>query len=171
MTDDPASLSNLRDLALPPPVPWWPPAPGWWILAAGLVLAGLLLAVRAVARHRANAYRREALRALDALERDIGEADTAVLAERMATLLKRAALAAYPRSEIAGLNGPSWLAFLDHTAGTDAFSKGPARHLPDLAYGTVPGGETEALRGIAAAARLWLRTHRARVSGGSDGPC
>ncbi len=175
MTDDPASLSNLRDLALPAPVPWWPPAPGWWILAAGLLLAGLLLALRAAARYRANAYRREALRDLDALERDIerdiGRTDAARLAQRMAALLKRAALAAYPRSEVAGLSGAAWLAFLDRTARIDAFSKGPARRLPDLAYGTAADGDADALRGTAAAARLWLRTHRAPESGGNDGPC
>ncbi|MGY0793771.1 DUF4381 domain-containing protein [Azospirillum argentinense] len=170
MSDDPASLSNLRDLALPNPVPWWPPAPGWWILAAGLLLAGLLLAVRAIARYRANAYRREALRVLDALEGDIGKADAALLAQRMASLLKRAALAAYPRSEVAGLDGASWLAFLDRTAGTDRFTTGPARRLPDLVYGAAEGG-TDALREIAATARLWLRTHRAPASGRSGWPC
>ncbi|QCO04574.1 DUF4381 domain-containing protein [Azospirillum argentinense] len=171
MSDDPASLSNLRDLALPDPVPWWPPAPGWWILAAGILLAGLLLAVHAFARYRANAYRREALRALDTLEGDIGKADTALLAQRMASLLKRAALAAYPRSEVASLNGALWLSFLDRTAGTDRFTTGAARRLPDIAYGTGAEGGTDALREIAAAARLWLRTHRAPASGGSGWLC
>ncbi len=30
MTSDPADLSNLRDIVLPPSISFWPPAPGWW---------------------------------------------------------------------------------------------------------------------------------------------
>ena len=30
-------LVNLKDIHLPPPVPFWPPAPGWWILALLLI--------------------------------------------------------------------------------------------------------------------------------------
>ena len=32
----------LRDLRLPEPVGWWPPAPGWWILAAIVVVGEAL---------------------------------------------------------------------------------------------------------------------------------
>ena len=38
---DPGSLQNLNDIVAPAPVAWWPPAPGWWMLAA--LLATLLL--------------------------------------------------------------------------------------------------------------------------------
>ena len=31
----------LRDIHLPAPVGWWPPAPGWWLLA-GLMLAVII---------------------------------------------------------------------------------------------------------------------------------
>ena len=43
---DPGNLQNLNDIVLPVPAHWWPPAPGWYVLA-GLLLAVLaLLALR-----------------------------------------------------------------------------------------------------------------------------
>ena len=83
---DPADLSNLRDLVLPPAVSLWPPAPGWWIVAAAGLAAAAILSAAAVARYQRNAYRREALRQLDTV--DPGG---------ISTVLKRTALAAWPR--------------------------------------------------------------------------
>ena len=65
--DDPADLSHLADIAMPLPVPWWPPAPGWWILAAAFLAALAILATMAVRRYRRNAYRRAALAELAAI--------------------------------------------------------------------------------------------------------
>ena len=42
MNGSPDPLSELRDIHLPDPVSWWPPAPGWWI-AVGIGF-GLLAA-------------------------------------------------------------------------------------------------------------------------------
>ena len=64
MTTDPYSLDNLHDIVEPASIPWWPPAPGVWLLLA-------LVAVWTVAglglwwvHWRRQAYRRAGLREL-----------------------------------------------------------------------------------------------------------
>ena len=141
---DPADLSNLRDIALPPEVALWPPAPGWWIVAATVVATAALLVVVAVRRHRDNAYRREALRVLDMAAPD-----------EISVVLKRAALAVWPREQVASLSGPAWLAFLDRTGRTTAFTSGPGKEMETLAFGGA--ADADAVR---TAARDWLRRHR-----------
>ena len=144
---DPADLSNLRDLAPPPQVSLWPPAPGWWVVAAVAVASVAILSVAAVARHRRNAYRREALRELDSV--DPGG---------ISTILKRAALAAWPREQVAALSGAAWLGFLDRTGRTTAFTQGAGRHIEALAFGgSVDAPSADSAR---AAARDWIRAHR-----------
>ncbi|OEU81647.1 MAG: hypothetical protein BA873_04010 [Desulfobulbaceae bacterium C00003063] len=35
---DPASLENLHDIIPPQPIPWFPPAPGWYALGISVLL-------------------------------------------------------------------------------------------------------------------------------------
>jgi Domain of unknown function (DUF4381) len=154
---DPSDLSNLRDIVLPPEVSLWPPAPGWWIVATACVAVAAGFAALMVARHRQNAYRREALHALEEID---GSTDSAA-ARQISAILKRTALAAYPREEVAPLSGVAWLAFLDRTGRTEAFTQGPARCLPALAFGSA--GEKEAIAAIIEEARRWIRNHRAEA--------
>jgi hypothetical protein len=151
---DPADLSNLRDIVVPPAAPLWPPAPGWWIVGAAIVASAAVLVAMAVVRYRRNAYRRAALGELTNVEHlPPGEA-----AQRITAVLKRAALVAYPRAEVAELSGEAWLGFLDRTGQTDAFTAGPARTLSALAFGGL--GEATGLAAIASAARAWVHHHR-----------
>lgn len=149
MNADPADLSNLHDIVLPMPISYWPPAPGWWMLALALLAVVLILIARFVAHYRRNAYRRAALRELDA----IGPAVDSTSAVRISAVLKRTALVAFPREEVAGLTGPAWLAFLDRTGRTEAFSSGD---LAALAY----GGSSREGSAISRAAKHWVRRHR-----------
>lgn len=141
---DPADLSNLRDIVVPPEVALWPPAPGWWILLAGGIAMAAIFAGMIVTRYRRNAYRRAALVALDTA--DAGD---------ISSILKRVALAAWPRTEVASLTGAEWLAFLDRTARSNVFTQGAGRDLEGLAFGGA--GDEQAVR---AAARNWIRRHR-----------
>lgn len=119
---DPGSLERLHDIATAPPVSWWPLAPGWYIVAAvGAILLGIGISV-AIVRWRRDGYRREALRELEPL---IPSKNLAAIAE----LLKRVALAAYPREQVASLTGGPWLAFLDATGGNGRFASGSGQVL------------------------------------------
>lgn len=152
MNGDPADLSNLRDIVLPPALPWWRAAYGWWVIGAGFAVAALVASIRAWKRYRANAYRREAARELDAVSG----------MDKVMPILKRAAMVAYGRETVASLSGSAFLAFLDRTGNTVDFTSGPARLLPGLAFGGGPSPTAEELAAVVADARRWLRTHRAQ---------
>jgi hypothetical protein len=158
---DPASLANLHGIVLPEPVPWWPPAPGWYWLGGALAAAAAWLAVRALRRWHADAYRRAALAELDAIGARAEAPDAGADALRaLPALLKRAALAAYPRERVAALSGPRWWAFLDATGGGTAFGGGAGPRLDALGYDPAASLEPEGRRELLAASRTWLRRHR-----------
>lgn len=133
MTTDP--LADLRDWHLPDPVSWWPPAPGWWLVAAG-ILVGLVLVVRLWFRWRGRTSLQLAARLeLERLGRDLAaDGDRRRYLAELSRLLRRLALARYPRAQVAGLTGDDWLAFLDATGGAGEFSDGVGRVLVESAY-------------------------------------
>ncbi|NBC23292.1 MAG: DUF4381 family protein [Gammaproteobacteria bacterium] len=128
----PAELP-LRDIHLPEPVGWWPPAPGWWVLAA-LMLAGAA-AWAWLSWRRRTRVRRAALAELRRIERDYAaEGDVARLAKDLSTLMRRAAITAEERHRVAGLTGEEWLAWLDRGLDGRPFSEGPGRCLAEAPY-------------------------------------
>jgi hypothetical protein len=129
------------------------------VILLGLVLYGM---VRAVRRWRANAYRRIALAELERLIARLGHGSraTETLAE-IAELLKRVALAAFPRTDVASLTGQRWISWL-HQTGRDAVFPGEiARLLTETVYrpaaaSTVP---PEQLQALLDATRQWIQRH------------
>ncbi|ADE11083.1 DUF4381 domain-containing protein [Sideroxydans lithotrophicus] len=101
-------LKQLAPPHAPPPPGWWPLAPGWWALAA------LVLMIAAAAiywyRRKPNRLRRAALRELRQLQ--MHAHDDAHLASALQDLLRRYAIAAYGREQVAHLSGNDWLDFL-----------------------------------------------------------
>jgi flagellar biosynthesis/type III secretory pathway M-ring protein FliF/YscJ len=151
----PELLARMHDLVVPEPVPWLPQTPGWWIVLGWLVAVVLLAAWQIVRRRRRNRYRRDALAELKAIEIDSGT-DTDKAAQRIAGVLKRTALVAYPRRDVAGLYGTAWARFLTESAGNDRQVADAAEELAAAAYR--PGADPKVLNGPA---RRWIRRHRA----------
>jgi hypothetical protein len=132
---NPDPLAQLRGYHLPEPVSWWPPAPGWWLLALLLLLAiGAVLWLFLVHRRR-GAARRSARRELQALRSaHAAGGDDAALNRGLSRLLRRFALARFPRERVAGLTGETWLQFLDRYASDRAFTQGAGRALVEAPY-------------------------------------
>jgi hypothetical protein len=162
-----AVLAQLDDIVTPPPPDWWPHTWGW--VALGVIMLALLLwaAWRALQRHRANRYRREALTELTRIEAQLGDGvQRADALAALPALLKRTALAAWPRDDVARLSGTPWSDFVgaQTKSGIEPAAK---RLLDDLEYRgadalrAVP--ERDA-RAATRAVRRWIRTHRAAVS-------
>ncbi|SDW07571.1 protein of unknown function [Albimonas donghaensis] len=144
-------LDQLAQPVPPPPISMAPQTAGWAVAGVVLLILLALVAIRAARRRRANAYRRAALAALARA----GDDPAAV-----AAILRRTALVAYPREQVAGLHGAAWLRFLDETAGAGAgggLSDGPGAALIAAPYAPGP----HAVPGLGAAAADWVRRHRA----------
>ena len=155
MNTKPTSLENLNDLVLPVPVPWWPPAPGWYVLLALIVLIAAWLAWRTWKRWQANRYRRAAL----------CELATAEDATAIAELLRRTALAIVPRTVVASMSGTVW---------TDWLAAQCAETMPDTVRTRLAAGlydrqedvqKLDAMRDYAA---RWIGRHHPIASDNPD---
>jgi hypothetical protein len=138
---DPATLppdpvAGLIDIPLPQPVSLWPQT---WPMRVMLTLlfAATLVATWKFVRHwRVNRYRREALTELDR----ITQAAPDQLATRLSSLVRRTALAAFPRETEFSRGVGRWLASAPYT-----------RAKPD-------DGQRTALVELT---RRWIRMHHA----------
>jgi hypothetical protein len=108
----------------------------------------------------------EAAAELKGIEARLASAEEreAALAE-LPVLVKRVALHLAPRQKVASLSGAPWLEFLDRTWKGAAFSSGPGRLLPEIAYGTpdrlsaIPPSAVDALVSLL---RTWIPGHGER---------
>jgi len=152
----PDPVAGLIDIPLPREVSLWPQT---WPARVALVLvcAGIIVAAWRFARTwRANRYRREALREL----KQITQMPSHELAMQLSMLVRRTALAAFLREQVAPLSGTAWLAFLDGTSSVTEFSCGPGRWLASAPYArTEPDDDQRSA--LIALIRRWIRGHHA----------
>lgn len=143
-------LAQLAPAHAPPPVGWWPLAPGWWGLLLLLVAAGvgLWLWHRSATRR----LRRSGLRELARVESTtVGDA---ALAQALEHLVRRYAVARYGREAVAGLSGTRWLAFAI-ARGATQWQGATGEALLQAAYGGTPQ-QSERARWVAGA-RAFLK--------------
>lgn len=127
-------LAGLRDIHAAPAPGFWPPAPGWWLLALLLAAAALAATLWLRRRLRARRFRRQAMRELDTIAARCTDDAAGALPGAVNVWLRRIALHVHAAEEVASLTGAAWLAFLDETGGGGEFSNGAGRVLASAPY-------------------------------------
>jgi predicted negative regulator of RcsB-dependent stress response len=139
MNETPLSLENLHDIIVPAPPSFWPLAPGLWLVLALIASFLILFGWHRYSNWKFNAYRRAGIALLDdaATTRDVS------------VILKRVALAAFPREEVASLYGNEWIEFLN-----DACSQN------DISEIMLADSRAAASQELRNQARVWIQKHR-----------
>lgn len=120
---------QLRDIHLPEPVSWWPPAPGWWLLLL-LVFVIVLLLRRFMRQRSGHQQLRVGInRTLRELQDGYAQhQDAQRYVQDASAFLRRVALSLRPREQVAALTGDEWLDLLDELAARPCF-QGEIREL------------------------------------------
>ena len=155
-------LAQLRDIHLPDPISWWPPAIGWWLLVA-LLGAAIIYGLRWFLNQRAyNCYRTEALRSLDQLKTSFIN-DRLRHCQEILGLLRRTAKTAYPQLSLESEPTPSMLSRLNQCCANPVFNENLQQRLGDLPYQENPEIPPSLLQELDETTRKWLKKHRRKA--------
>jgi len=114
-----SSLDALRDIHLPDSISWWPPALGYWLVVAVLLVAAVLW----FRRYRRFAVRRATQLELSRLATSYqGQKDAHDLAKQVNVLLRLAVLSLQPRQEAASLTGNDWITYVQSCSSEPDFT-------------------------------------------------
>ena len=133
-TQPPAQTLQLKDIHLPDLPGFWPPAPGWWLVA--LLALALLIWAGVALRHYLllRRQRKQVLGLLTQLEQQFDPKQATHHLAQLSILLRRVAVTRYSRHRVAALTGTDWLQFLDETGGNGQFCNGPGAVLATGPY-------------------------------------
>jgi Ca-activated chloride channel family protein len=148
----PDPVAGLIDMPLPPSISLWPQTLAARAVCIAVLIAFALAVGRWLYLWHVNRYRRVALADLERIAQE--SPDTAV--SQLALLVRRTALAVFPRQKIARLSGEAWLAFLDQSYGGHEFSRGIGRV---LSRGPYEPPQDASAPGLSDLVRRWISVH------------
>lgn len=131
----------LRDIHLPDAITWWPPAIGWWLLLAVIIVAafGCWLLYKKLTK-------KTAVKTATALLMSIKQAentDELETLKQLSACVRRVSISVNSRSEVASLTGKEWLNYLDQSVEGTPFSTGVGQYFSDALYRKKAPGELE----------------------------
>lgn len=147
----PTAISDLplRDIHMPAPIGWWPPAPGWWLLALIIAALCFMTARWFIKQHKRRTVYRSASRELEQIKaRYQQDRDGVTLSQRLSVLLRRVAMSVTSRNTAAGLTGERWLNYLDRIIEEPCFNTPAGRLLIEAPYQASSDINGDALLGL-----------------------
>jgi len=135
----------LRDIHLPEPVSWWPPAIGWWLVIATVLAVTVAVTWwwrRWQARRSAPATiaRLELVQLRTAWSED---ENSAGLVKDLSNWLRRASMSMVSRQQAAGLTGAEWCSFLNDVAGEPIFCDSAEHLVAEAPYQNISDPDAE----------------------------
>ncbi len=153
---NPDLMSQLRDIHAAAPVSWWPPAPGWWVLALLLLVLLSWLGRRLLARFRLYQRRKQMLGWVEHLNANIDpRRDPQAYLSTLNRIFKLVAMRAFPAQQCAALNGQDWVNFLIENMKKSS----SAESLAVLATGPYDPAPTFDPELMSELTRNWIRQH------------
>lgn len=147
-------LSGLIEVTPPADISWYPQTIGWLILLFAFSLWVLYLLYHKYQKYISNTYRRKALIELNKL---IVKPD---MHDAIPVLLKRTALYAYRRKQVASLTNSDWEVWLDEQCEQCRFSTTHNSQLSLLAYGHHHDLSKQTIDDLYQQIAIWIRFHK-----------
>ena len=150
-------LDKLEPLIAPAPISWWPPAPGWWLLALLLPVHLPRKAAEQSTEAPLDPLRQAALSELERLSKPYDGVDAGPWLQQLNAILKRLCRERYPQSNSHILSSRAWLAFLDSRCPAAGLTRWMI--LVEGAYRPHCNLNDKAIAGLNQAVAIWIRKH------------
>ncbi|MFD2167458.1 DUF4381 domain-containing protein [Thalassotalea euphylliae] len=148
-------LEGFDEISRPADISWWPETLGWQILFFFLLLLILHRVYLLFKHYMDNAYRRWADEQLKQLNQSTDDI------QKLPVLLKKTAIYAYARENVADLTGKQWEAWLDKECASTTFSQAPLSGLlSHLSYSQSPDVSAEQFEQLKQQTSIWIKHHK-----------
>lgn len=147
----------LRDIHLPEPIGWFPPALGWWLLIIFVPIVSYFL-IAFVQKLLKRTAIKEAQKLLKQLQNNDSLSSLEKVCE-LSTLLRRVVVSRESESKISGLTGRAWLDYLDGSLNDAPFKNGVGRCLMDAPYQKELSPDVDLLA-LFELAQKWLKAQK-----------
>gem|GEM_PF-516295 len=155
-------LAQLHDVKAPLPIGWWPPAAGWWAVAAMTLIAIVVPVILHLRNRKRNRYRQQALVCLYAIKQAKHSSNQSPLLKDTMEILKRTFFTAYPscKNQVARLYGRAWINVLLYTSKKRPPIRHIANELESALYQKDSNMSPENFKQFIDFAELWIKSHR-----------
>jgi len=153
---NPTDSLPLRDIHLPDPVSWWPPAMGWWFLLLFSLLLIWVLVVfikylrKPVLKKSAKAKIDEVINAYDK------HRDKQLFIQQLSVGLRRIGISYLPRNESAGIAGKDWYEKINQLVNNNKLSDEIINLLSQGPYQLQPELDEELIKRVIQRTQLWV---------------
>ncbi len=153
---NPTDSLPLRDIHLPDPVSWWPPAMGWWFLLLFSLIAIWLLIVLIKKLSRPVLKKSAKAEVVAVIESYHEHQNKHLLIQQLSITLKRIGISYLHRNTTAGLSGIEWYTQINSLVEKNQLSEEVIKLLSQGPYQKKPELDDKTVNDVIRQTQLWV---------------